>query len=450
MARLKPCPFKITKFIAAATYITVAAIFRGGPHFRGADVTIYRRRHRNTGPRQPSSPTARSSSPAPPTRTARPPPAASPHRGRQPQPAAAPSAEDAERQAVTFTDFDLDVRLRPADAADRRPRPAHRAQRRQNPARPHPAANLLLAQLGAHSRQRPGRRLPRRHAQLRRRPHRPVARSRRPACASRSPPAQSLQLDVTYSGVIALSAQRLLAIGTPDDVALHSDWDQIGLPFTGLRGFGNVVWYPVSSVPVILGDGARALRRDGRAQAAPRRRALPPAPHRRVSPRPGAHRGPHQRPSRRRSPSPSSGTLDRPGSRRRRHRRLRHARPSASRPPASLSPSARPTPATNTTVWTLPEDEAAVAAWTTAATDGHALSARLAGPAAPLPAHPARPARPPGRALRDRRAAGHLHPPGQSRAVGRHSGPRPHPRMDAVPARLAQRGSGALHGHAVG
>jgi hypothetical protein len=70
-------------------------------------------------------------------------------------------------------------------------------------------------------------------------------------------PGASLQLDATYSGPIAASAQRLLAIGTPEDVALASDWDRIGVPFTGLRGFGNVVWYPVSSVPVILGDGAR-------------------------------------------------------------------------------------------------------------------------------------------------------------------------------------------------
>ncbi len=70
-------------------------------------------------------------------------------------------------------------------------------------------------------------------------------------------PGESVQLDVTYSGAIAASAQRLLAIGTPEDVALHSDWDQIDTQFTGLRGFGNVVWYPVSSVPVILGDGAR-------------------------------------------------------------------------------------------------------------------------------------------------------------------------------------------------
>jgi hypothetical protein len=72
-------------------------------------------------------------------------------------------------------------------------------------------------------------------------------------------PGQSIQLDVTYSGAVAKSAQRLLVIGTPNDVALHSDWDGISVAFTGLRGFGNVVWYPVASVPAILGDGARVF-----------------------------------------------------------------------------------------------------------------------------------------------------------------------------------------------
>jgi len=70
-------------------------------------------------------------------------------------------------------------------------------------------------------------------------------------------PGQSLSLDVTYSGPITLTARRLQSIGAPDSLALHSDWDQISLPFTGLRGFGNVVWYPVVSAPVLLGDGAR-------------------------------------------------------------------------------------------------------------------------------------------------------------------------------------------------
>jgi hypothetical protein len=78
------------------------------------------------------------------------------------------------------------------------------------------------------------------------------------------PPGATLQLDVTYSGTIAATARRLLSVGTPEDSASHSDWDEISPAFTGLRGFGNVVWYPVISVPVILGDGARLFDEIGR------------------------------------------------------------------------------------------------------------------------------------------------------------------------------------------
>jgi hypothetical protein len=42
-------------------------------------------------------------------------------------------------------------------------------------------------------------------------------------------------------------------------MALHTDWDAIDTDFTGLRGFGNVLWYPASAAPVILGDGARVF-----------------------------------------------------------------------------------------------------------------------------------------------------------------------------------------------
>jgi len=77
-------------------------------------------------------------------------------------------------------------------------------------------------------------------------------------------PGSTLQLDVTYSGTIPATARRLLSVGTPEDAAAHSDWDQIGPDFTGLRGFGNVVWYPVSSTPVIIGDGARLFDEIGK------------------------------------------------------------------------------------------------------------------------------------------------------------------------------------------
>ena len=77
-------------------------------------------------------------------------------------------------------------------------------------------------------------------------------------------PGQTLALDTVYSGAIVPSAQRLLTLGTPEALALHSDWDEISPDFTGLRGFGNVVWYPVSTVPAILGDGARLFDEIGR------------------------------------------------------------------------------------------------------------------------------------------------------------------------------------------
>jgi hypothetical protein len=72
-------------------------------------------------------------------------------------------------------------------------------------------------------------------------------------------PKAELQLDVVYSGTIEPSARRLEQLGTPADLAAHSDWDEISADFVGLRGFGNVVWYPATSVPALLGDGAKVF-----------------------------------------------------------------------------------------------------------------------------------------------------------------------------------------------
>lgn len=167
-----------------------------------------------------------------------------------------PSAEDADRQAVTFTDFDMDVRLRTVAQ--------HIAVRALVTVRNDGKTPLARVPLQISSSLNWERiRVSGRDVAF------PVATLNSDAdhtgqlheaavlLAQPLAPGQSIQLDVTYSGSIAPSAQRLLAIGTPEDVALHSDWDGISVSFTGLRGFGNVVWYPVSSVPVILGDGAR-------------------------------------------------------------------------------------------------------------------------------------------------------------------------------------------------
>jgi hypothetical protein len=70
-------------------------------------------------------------------------------------------------------------------------------------------------------------------------------------------PQQIIAVDLTYEGTAALSSTRLEQIGTPTEVAESSDWDRVADEFVGLRGFGNVAWYPVASVPVALGDGAK-------------------------------------------------------------------------------------------------------------------------------------------------------------------------------------------------
>ena len=100
----------------------------------------------------------------------------------------------------------------------------------------------------------------------------------------------TLTLDTLYSGTIPADATRLERIGATPSQALDTDWDAIGNTAlssssdadadaadtaitlnTALRGFGNVLWYPVASPPLFLGDGARlfqAVAAMRRAQAA--------------------------------------------------------------------------------------------------------------------------------------------------------------------------------------
>ena len=167
-----------------------------------------------------------------------------------------PTAEDADRSAVAFTAYDLDVRLRPAEA--------HLAVRALITVRndgKSPLARLplqLSSTLDWEQIRLAGRPLPFTVAVLNSdADHTGQLHEAAVPLPTPLAPGATLQLDVTYSGTIPESAKRLLAIGTPDDIASQSDWDRIAPDFTGLRGFGNVIWYPVSSIPVILGDGAR-------------------------------------------------------------------------------------------------------------------------------------------------------------------------------------------------
>jgi hypothetical protein len=173
----------------------------------------------------------------------------------------APVAEDAERHAVTFTNLDLDVRLRTVEQ--------HIAVRAQLTVRNDGQTPLARIPLQISSTLQWERiRVAAAGGQLKDVVF-PVAPLKsdvdHTGLLSEAvvpldkplAPGGTVQLDVTYSGDIPVSAQRLDVIDTPPDVALHSDWDQISVPFTGLRGFGNVAWYPVASVPAFLGEGVR-------------------------------------------------------------------------------------------------------------------------------------------------------------------------------------------------
>jgi hypothetical protein len=171
-------------------------------------------------------------------------------------PAGAPTAQDAERQAMTYTAFDMDVHLRPADHQI-----AVRAIMTVRNDGKTPLAHLPMQISSSLNWERiriAGRDALYQVALLNSdADHTGQLREATVSLAAPLAPGTSLEVDATYSGPIESTARRLLSIGTPAEMALHSDWDQIDTAFTGLRGFGNVVWYPVSSIPALLGDGAK-------------------------------------------------------------------------------------------------------------------------------------------------------------------------------------------------
>ena len=68
-------------------------------------------------------------------------------------------------------------------------------------------------------------------------------------------PKATIELDIAYEGVITLDATRLTRIGTPEDAANSTDWDQIDAKFTAVRGAGYVAWYPIATEVANLSEG---------------------------------------------------------------------------------------------------------------------------------------------------------------------------------------------------
>ncbi len=68
-------------------------------------------------------------------------------------------------------------------------------------------------------------------------------------------PKGAVELEIAYEGVIVLDATRLTRIDTPEETAHSSDWDQISTKFTAVRGAGYVAWYPIATEAANLSEG---------------------------------------------------------------------------------------------------------------------------------------------------------------------------------------------------
>lgn len=69
----------------------------------------------------------------------------------------------------------------------------------------------------------------------------------------------SVTISAIYAGVVEVSTARLELLGTPAKTAALTDWDGIAPTTdeaaTALRGFGQVLWYPVAEPTALLGEG---------------------------------------------------------------------------------------------------------------------------------------------------------------------------------------------------
>jgi hypothetical protein len=85
---------------------------------------------------------------------------------------------------------------------------------------------------------------------------------------SEAVPAKSaVDLEIAYEGVVVLDTTRLTRIDTPESMANSTDWDQIGAKFTAVRGAGFVAWYPVATEAGSLAEGSSAFDSVGRWKA---------------------------------------------------------------------------------------------------------------------------------------------------------------------------------------
>lgn len=224
---------------------------------------------------QSSTPASQTQTPAPPTQPAEPSTphgkvlyqshgdAPAPADQQQPQPAATekeapqtatPQLTDADRSAIRITRYDLDVRIVSATS-----RLTGRARLTLRNASESPLPRIALqisSTLTWESASVQGSMLPiAQHVLDTDADHTGRARELIVTLPQPLAPGESLTLDTFYSGTITANGERLERLGAPSSQALQTDWDGITPDATALRGFGNVLWFPVAAPQLFLQDG---------------------------------------------------------------------------------------------------------------------------------------------------------------------------------------------------
>ena len=83
-------------------------------------------------------------------------------------------------------------------------------------------------------------------------------------------PGAAVALDLFYSGPVPASGSRLARLGATGGQQADTDWDAISPSWTALRGFGNVLWYPVAAPQVFLAEGNTLFQAVGQTRLAQR------------------------------------------------------------------------------------------------------------------------------------------------------------------------------------
>ena len=167
---------------------------------------------------------------------------------------ATPQFTDADRAAIHITHYDLDIRIVPANS-----QLTGRARLTLRNASENPQPRIALqisSTLTWESASVEGSALPiAQHMLDTDADHTGRARELILTLPKPLAPGESLTLDAFYSGTIKSSGERLARLGVPSSQALQTDWDAITPESVALRGFGNVLWFPVAAPQLFLQDG---------------------------------------------------------------------------------------------------------------------------------------------------------------------------------------------------